>query len=159
MLRKMQVAPENLVAAARNIATIGSDLKFAHLEAAVPMTNIASAGADEVSAAIAAAFASHGQSFQQVTDQAIAFHDHFVQTLTGSANSYASAEAANASVLSGAAAALPAAAAPAEDNGWVTLIQLGALVLSPFIVVALLGTLSTMLATYWAVQFLGAALG
>ncbi|MCV6966855.1 PE family protein [Mycobacterium intermedium] len=155
----MQVAPDNLVTAAQNIATIGSDLKFAHSEAAVPMTNIASAGADEVSAAIAEAFAAHGQSFQQVTDQAIAFHDQFVQTLTGSANAYKSAETSNASVLSEAASILPAAAAPAEDNGWVTLIQLGALALSPFIVVALLGTLSTLLATYWAVQFLGTVLG
>lgn len=48
--------------------------------------------------------------------------------------------------------------APAEDNALVTLIPLGALILSPFIVVALLGTLSTLLATYGAGTFLSTAL-
>lgn len=148
MLPKMQVAPENLITAGRDLATIGSDMKFAHRQAAAPTTNIASAAGDEVSVAIVDVFGSYGQDFQKLADQATAFHDQFIQALTGGANTYANAEAANADVLS-------AVAAPAEDNGWVTLVQLGALVLSPFIVVALLGTMSTLLATYWAVTFLG----
>ncbi|BDB41131.1 MULTISPECIES: PE family protein [Mycobacterium] len=148
----MQVIPENLITTARDLAAIGSDVKFAQISAAAPTTNIATAAADEVSAAIATVFASHGEDFQKLVGQATAFHDQFVQTLTAGANTYANAEAANV-------AALSAAALPAEDNGWVTLVQLGALVLSPFIVIALLGTLSTALATYWAVQFLSAAFG
>lgn len=156
MLPKMQVVPESVITAARDLATIGSDMRFANLQAAAPTTNIASAGADEVSAAVVNVFASYGQDFQKLADQATAFHDQFIQALTGSANAYASAEASNVDALS--AAVGSAVAAPAEDNGLVTLVQLGALVLSPFIVVALLGTLSTLLATYWAVQFLGTAL-
>lgn len=147
----MLVAPENLITAARNLGVLGSDMQIAHQAAAVPTTEIATAASDEVSAAIAQIFASHGQDFQKLAGQAAAFHDQFTQVLTGSANAYASAEAANAAVLS-------AAAAPAEDNALVTLVQLGAVILSPFIVVALLGTLSTLLATYWAVTFLSTAL-
>lgn len=149
MLPKMQVAPENLITAARDLATIGSEMKFAHLEAAPPTTSIATAASDEVSAAIAGVFESHGQDFQKLAGQATAFHDQFIQALTGSANAYASAEAANAAVLS---------AAPAEasvfDSPWTTVVWLGAVALSPVIVAAILAFLSTVLATYWAVTFL-----
>jgi hypothetical protein len=150
MLPKMQVAPESLITAGRDLAAIGTSLKFAHLEAAAPTTDIASAASDEVSTAIAGVFASQGQDFQKLVGQATTFHDQFVQTLTGGANSYASAESANAAVLS---------AAPAEtnvfDNPFTAAVWLGAVALSPVIVVALLGFLSTLLATYWAVTFLG----
>lgn len=144
MLPKMQVAPETLITASRDLAAIGSDIKFAHLEAAAPTVNIPSAAGDEVSAAIADLFGAHAQDFQKLGGQAAAFHDQFIQTLTGGANAYASAEAANSAVLS-------AAAPAADDNPWTFLVQLGALILTPPFFLALLGFASTLLATYWAV--------
>lgn len=56
-------------------------------------------GADEISAAVAVMFGNHAQAYQAVSAQAAAFHDRFVQALTASAESYAGAEAASASVL------------------------------------------------------------
>ena len=53
------------------------------------------AGGDEVSAAIASLFSSHGTAFQALSAQAAAFHSQFVQALTAGAGSYVSAEAAN----------------------------------------------------------------
>ena len=143
MLPKMQVAPESLIVASRHLAAIGSELDCAHLRAAVPTTNIASAAGDEVSTAIAGLFGLHAEDFQKASAQAVNFHDQFTQALTNGANVYASAEAANASVLSSVAPA-------ADDNPWTFLVQLGALVLTPPIFVALLGFASTLLATYWA---------
>lgn len=146
----MQVVPESLINAAPDLAAIGSGLKCAQLQAAAPTTDIASPASDEVSTAIADVLASHGADFQKLAGQANAFHDQFIARLTGSANTYASAEAANAAVLS---------AAPAEPNyfetPWTTLVWLGAVGLAPVMVVGLLGLLSTVLATYWAVTFLG----
>jgi len=143
MLPKMQVAPESLISASRHLAAIGSDLDCAHLRAAAPTTNIASAAGDEVSTAIAGLFGSHAEEFQQVSLQAAAFHERFTQALSNGAHAYASAEASNAAVLS-------AAAPAADDNPWTFLVQLGALILTPPIFVALLGLASTLLATYWA---------
>ncbi|OBR98451.1 hypothetical protein A9W98_35430 [Mycobacterium gordonae] len=145
-LPKMQVAPEMLITASRALAAIGSDIRFAHHEAATPTTIIASAAGDEVSTAIADVFRSHAQDFQKLGGQVAAFHDQFTQALTGGADAYQGAEAANAAVLSPAAAVAPAA----DDNPWTFLVQLGALILTPPIFVALLGLASTLLATYWA---------
>ncbi|WP_172832560.1 PE family protein, partial [Mycobacterium asiaticum] len=96
----MQVATESLITAARDLAAIGSDLNSAQLQAAAPTTNIASAGIDEISTAVAGLFGSHAQEFQAVAGRAAAFHDQFIQKLTGGANAYASAEAENLAVLS-----------------------------------------------------------
>lgn len=146
MLPKMQVAPESLITASRELAAIGSELDFAHLKAAAPTTDIASAASDEVSTAIAGVFGLHAEEFQKVSARAAAFHDQFTQTLTNGAHAYASAEASSAAALSSAALAAPAA----DDNPWTFLVQLGALILTPPIFVALLGLASTLLATYWA---------
>ncbi|WP_216638339.1 PE family protein [Mycobacterium asiaticum] len=146
----MQVATESLITAGRDLAAIGSDLNFAQLQAAAPTTNIASAGIDEVSTAVAGLFGSHAQEFQAVAGRAAAFHDQFIQKLTGGANAYATAEAENLAVLS--AASAPAA----DDNPLLFLVQLGALVLTPGIFAGLLGLASTLLATYWAVQLFSA---
>ncbi|MFV0494898.1 PE family protein [Mycobacterium sp.] len=152
----MQVAPDSLITAARGLTAIGDDIKFAHLQAETPTTSIASAGVDEVSAAVADAFAAHAREFQNVAGQATAFHDQFVQSLTGGANAYQNAEAASAAAMS----ALPAAAMsalPAEtfpSTPVETLIWLGAVGLSPFVLTGLLGFLSTLLAAYWAATLL-----
>jgi PE family len=101
------VAPELVESAAANVESIGSALRAANAAAAVPTTGIAAAGADEVSAAVAALFAGHGQEFQALSAQASAFHQQFVQALSAGAGSYLAAEAANASPLQAVAAASP----------------------------------------------------
>ena len=57
------------------------------------------AAADEVSAQIAEFFAGHADQYRAVTAQAAAFHSAFVRALDAGEASYASAEAANSSLL------------------------------------------------------------
>lgn len=89
-------APEFLAQAASDIAGIGSTLSQAAAAAAAPTTAVAAAGADEISAAIAALFNGHAQTYQALNAQAAAFHQQFVQTMTGTGGAYAAAEAFNA---------------------------------------------------------------
>jgi PE family len=85
-----------LAAAASHLQLIGSSLAAQNAANAAPMTGVAPAAADEVSALTAAQFASHAQTFQAVSAQATAMHEAFVATLQTSAGSYAATEAANA---------------------------------------------------------------
>ncbi len=48
---------------------------------------------------MAALFGAHAQEYQRLSAQAAGFHAQFVQALNAGVNSYASAEAANASPL------------------------------------------------------------
>ncbi|OPE46840.1 PE family protein, partial [Mycobacterium intermedium] len=91
--------PEFVAAAASDLANIGSTLNTASSAAALPTTQVLAAGADEVSAAVAALFSGHAQAYQAVSSQAAAFHAHFVQMLQAGAGAYATAEAANASPM------------------------------------------------------------
>jgi hypothetical protein len=91
--------PDVLASAATDVAGIGTSLTAATAAAAAPTTAVAAAGADEVSSAIAALFSSHAQAHQALSAEAAAFHTQFVQALTGAANAYAGAEAANAAPL------------------------------------------------------------
>src|SRR5882672_9342248 len=90
--------PKMVIAAATDLDAIRSALSAANA-AAAPTTGMAAAAADEVSTAIAALFGTYGQEYQAVSAQAAAFHARFVQALATGAGWYASAEAANASVL------------------------------------------------------------
>ncbi|WP_156904726.1 PE family protein, partial [Mycobacterium kansasii] len=92
-------APEALVAAAGDLATIGSTVGAANAAAAANTTSLLAAGADEVSAAIAALFGAHGQAYQVLSGQAAAFHQQFVQALTAGGTSYAAADYAAATPL------------------------------------------------------------
>ncbi|CRH16949.1 PE-PGRS family protein [Mycobacterium tuberculosis] len=92
------VAPEALMSVASEVAGIGSALNAANAAAAAPTTGVLAAAADEVSAAMAALFGAHAQEYQRLSAQAAGFHAQFVQALNAGVNSYASAEAANASV-------------------------------------------------------------
>src|SRR5215472_14977768 len=87
--------PEVLGTAATDLAGVGSALSAARTAAATSTTQVLAAAEDEVSAAIAAVFSSHGEGFQALGAQAAAFHDEFVQAVTAGAGSYVSAEAAN----------------------------------------------------------------
>lgn len=91
--------PEMVAAAAADLANIGSTVSAANATAAAPTIGMLAAGADEVSAAIAALFGAHAQAYQKLSAQAAAFHNQFVQALNAGANTYASAEAANVSPL------------------------------------------------------------
>ena len=92
-------APDLIATAATDLAAIGSTVSAAHMTAAAPTVAVIPAAADEVSAGIAHVFSVHAQDYQGLAGQAAAFHEQFVQHLTASARSYASAEAANAAVL------------------------------------------------------------
>ncbi|WP_459797708.1 PE family protein, partial [Mycobacterium riyadhense] len=92
-------APEMVTAAATDLAGIRSVISAANAAAAVPTTSVLAAGADEVSAAIAALFGAHAQAYQALSAQAVAFHDQLVEALNSGASAYAAAEFANASPL------------------------------------------------------------
>src|ERR1700730_1260867 len=66
------VAPEVLSSAAAYLQSIGSAVNAANAAAAVPITTLAAAGADEISGAVTAAFAGYGQQFQTLAGQAAA---------------------------------------------------------------------------------------
>ena len=88
------VTPERLAAAAADIAGIGSTLSEAR-HSGRPDDRGVTAGADEVSAAIAALFSTYGKEFQALGAHADAFHAQFVQALASGAGSYATTEANN----------------------------------------------------------------
>lgn len=92
--------PDLLGAAASNVADIGSSLKSATTAAAAHTNSLAAAAADEVSTQIAALFSTHGLEFQQLSAQASAFQEQFVQTLSASANAYRTAETSATQALS-----------------------------------------------------------
>jgi|SRR5882757_109292 len=115
----VMAAPELMEAAATDLATIGSTLNTAHMEATASTVAVLPAAADEVSTSIAHLMSGYGQEYQKLAGQAAAFHEQFVQRLTGSAESYASAEAANLALLQPvkAIADAPASAAASIPTG------------------------------------------
>jgi PE family len=88
--------PEQMSAAADELAGIGSQMSAQNAAAAAPTTGVVPAAADEVSALTAAQFAAHAQSYQAMSAAAAAIHEMFVNTLGASAGCYAATEAANA---------------------------------------------------------------
>ncbi len=80
-------APETLAAAAADMGSIGSTLNAANTAAARATTTVLAAAGDEVSAAIASLFSSHGQEYQALSAQASVFHAEFVRALTGAGGS------------------------------------------------------------------------
>jgi hypothetical protein len=95
----VNASPEYLAAAASDLANIGSNIGLANSAALGPISSVPAAGADEVSASIAALFDAHAQAYQALSAQAASFHQQFVQLMSGGATRYASTEAANASPL------------------------------------------------------------
>ncbi len=95
----LAVVPDLLQSAAADLVSIDSELNAARTAAAVSTTGLVAAGADEVSTAVAAHLAGHGQLFHTVSLQASAFHQQFVRALNSGAGSYLASEAANTSPL------------------------------------------------------------
>ena len=92
-------APEYVAAAANELAGLGSNIGAANAAAAVSTNTVLAAGADEVSAAIAALFGAHGQAYQALSAQAASFHSQFVQLMNAGSAQYSAAEAANAAPM------------------------------------------------------------
>ncbi|OMC07601.1 PE family protein [Mycobacterium sp. SP-6446] len=88
--------PEKLANAAANLQSIGAAWNAGNAAAAGPTAGVVPAAADEVSALTAARFAAHAQRYQELSARAAAIHQLMVATLSASAASYASTEAANA---------------------------------------------------------------
>lgn len=96
--------PEAMAATAGNLQAIGSAMTAQNTAAAAPTTGIAPAGADEVSVLQATQFAAYGQLYQQISAQAAAIQEMFVNTLRTSADSYGSTETANSAAADASAA-------------------------------------------------------
>jgi hypothetical protein len=88
--------PEALTAAAGKLQGLGSAMAAQNAAAATPTTGLVPAAADEVSALQATQFSAYGSLYQQVSAEAQAIHEMFVNTLGASAGSYGATEAANA---------------------------------------------------------------
>lgn len=95
----VSAAPEVVLAAASDLVSVGSAVTKANAAAAGSTTTLLAAGADEVSAAIAALMGEHGQTYQAISAEVASFQQRFVQTLNAGAAAYATAEAANAAPL------------------------------------------------------------
>jgi hypothetical protein len=95
--------PIALEAAAGKLEALGSALAAQNAAAAAPTTGVVPAAADEVSALQATQFSAYGTWYQQVSAQATAVHQMFVNTLGASAGSYSTTEAANQAATSAAA--------------------------------------------------------
>ncbi|ODR03378.1 PE family protein [Mycobacterium intermedium] len=100
------MVPDIISSAAGNLASIGNAITEANGAAAIPMSGLGVMGADEISAAIKAAFAAHAEQYQAVSARAAAFHAEFVRTLSSGLNAYVTTELAN--VEQGLAAAVNA---------------------------------------------------
>lgn len=112
--------PEAMAVTATNLQAIGSAMTAQSAAAAAPTTGIAPAGADEVSVLQATQFAAYGQLYQQISAQAAAIQEMFVNTLRTSADSYGSTETANSAAATsttglGTATSLAAAGSGAAD--------------------------------------------
>jgi hypothetical protein len=106
----LTAVPQELAAAAAQLAAIGSALAAQNAGAATPTTAIAPAAADQVSILQSSIFTAYGALYQEVSAQAQAIQEQFVQTLGLSSGTYEQSESANA-----ASAALAAATAAPGD--------------------------------------------
>ncbi|KQH79756.1 hypothetical protein AO501_13610 [Mycobacterium gordonae] len=93
------VVPDVVAASALRLSGVSAGLIDANAVAAVATTDVLAAGVDEVSAAIAALFSSHGHQYQLLNAQADAWNARFMQTLSAASGSYAAAEASGAATL------------------------------------------------------------
>lgn len=98
--------PEWVTAAASDLASIGSSINEASVAAAAPTGSVVAAGADDVSALIAALFSAHAEAYQSLSQQASLFHQQFVQLMNAGANQYITAETFNELPMQDAATAI-----------------------------------------------------
>jgi len=94
--------PDALEYAAGKLEGIGTSLAAQNASAAASTTGVAPAAADEVSALQATQFSAYGDLYQQISAEATAINQAFVQMLGLSGDSYGTTEATN-SAATGAA--------------------------------------------------------
>jgi hypothetical protein len=87
--------PEALDYAAGKLEGIGTSLAAQNASAAASTTGVAPAAADEVSALQATQFSAYGSLYQQISAEATAINQAFVQMLGLSGDSYGTTEATN----------------------------------------------------------------
>lgn len=87
--------PDALDYAAGKLEGIGTSLAAQNASAATSTTGVAPAAADEVSALQATQFTAYGTLYQQISAEATAINQAFVQMLGTSAGSYGATEASN----------------------------------------------------------------
>jgi len=92
----LTTVPEELLAAAAQLEGVGNSLTAQNAGAAAPITTIAPAASDQVSALQAALFSGYGTLYQQIAAEAQAMQQQFLQTLGISSGTYAATEASNA---------------------------------------------------------------
>jgi len=92
----VSTAPEEVQAAARNLAAIRSMLAESSASAAAPTAAVAAAAQDQVSAQVAALFSAFGQDYQAISAQTQEFHEQFVNLLNAGAGAYLGTEVGNA---------------------------------------------------------------
>jgi hypothetical protein len=97
--------PDFLATAAEDLAAMESAISTANVAAATATTSLMAAGADEVSARVAAFFGSHAREYQAVSARAAQFGERFVSGLAANATAYLNTELTNTQQT----AALPAA--------------------------------------------------
>jgi hypothetical protein len=95
-------APQEVQAAARNLAGIRSMLAESSASAAAPTAGVVAAAEDQVSAEVAALFSAFGQDYQVISARAQEFHEQFVSLLSAGGGAYLSAEVAAEQSLLGA---------------------------------------------------------
>ncbi|MEE6180030.1 PE family protein [Mycobacterium sp. 050134] len=88
--------PDEVQAAAQNLANLREAIAEASSSIAGPTTGVVAAAQDQVSAAVAAMFGTFGQEYQVLNVQAQAFHDQFVGLLNAGAGAYLGTDVANA---------------------------------------------------------------
>jgi hypothetical protein len=92
--QQLQVIPEELASAAKQVGNIANMLEEAHAVAAPPTSGILPAGADEVSAAITSLFNNHSTTYQDMAAQGAAFHLRFTQLLGAAGAAFTGTEQA-----------------------------------------------------------------
>ncbi len=116
--------PDVIALAATDLADIGSTVSAARTAAAVPTVAVVPAAADEVSTGVAHLFSAHAQDYQALAVRAAVSYEQFVQRLTASAGSFASAEATNAASLRWPVVAGAASIASSIGDLWDQLVTL-----------------------------------
>lgn len=96
----VKALPEAMTSAAGQLAGIGEALTAANGSAVAPTTVIAPAGTDPISQLQATLFATYGNLYQSISDQAAAVHQQLVTALGQNAGAYSSAEATNQATTS-----------------------------------------------------------
>lgn len=81
----MTAQPESLLAALSQLRATGASMAATNAAVTFPVTAMAPAGGEEISAITAAQFALHGANFQAMSAQANAMHELFVGILTAGA--------------------------------------------------------------------------